>query len=51
MKVKPRHSVKPNREVYHDESSCTERNNIEKENVRPGKGGKRKCSKCKKISG
>jgi len=38
------HSVK--QDVYHDNTACTEGNNIEKENLRPGTGGKRKCVRC-----
>lgn len=44
-KVSPFHSVKQN--VYHDDSTCTEGNNIEKENLRQGTGGKPKCKNCK----
>lgn len=46
-KVSPFHSVKQT--VYHNNSSCTEGNNIEKENLRPGTGGKPLCSRCSKL--
>ena len=42
--VSPYHSTKGT--VYHTNASCTEGNNIEKGNKRPGKGGKRKCKNC-----
>ncbi len=47
-KVSPFHSVK--QAVYHDNKKCTEGNNIEKENLRSGTGGKPKCSHCSKLS-
>ena len=37
-------------DVYHDNTECTEGNNIERENRRPGTGGKRKCDHCKRLS-
>ncbi len=43
----PWHSVKA--DVYHDDTNCNTGNNIEKENVRQGTGGKRKCWECKKL--
>ena len=43
----PWHSVKEwDRKVYHDNTSCTEGNNIEKENMRSGTGGRPKCEHC-----
>ncbi len=50
-KVAPIHSKKPGTKVYHDESTCTERNNIESYNRVSGTGGLRKCSRCREISG
>ena len=32
-----------NSDVYHNDSKCTEGNNIEKRNLQQGTGGKRKC--------
>ncbi len=36
-------------DVYHDNTDCTEGNNIERHNVRPGKGGNRRCKHCKRL--
>ena len=44
-KVAPFHSIKES--VHHDDSSCTEGNNIEKVNRREGTGDKPKCKNCK----
>jgi len=46
-KVSPFYSVKQT--VYHNNNSCTEGNNIEKENLRQGTGGKPLCSRCSKL--
>jgi hypothetical protein len=43
-KVSPFHSIKGT--VHHDNSACTEGNNIERENRRSGTGGKPKCKAC-----
>jgi hypothetical protein len=43
------HSIEVGRAVYHDNSECTERNNIEARNIRAGKGGKRLCSHCERL--
>lgn len=42
------HSIK--RDVHHDNSACTERNNIEVENLRQGTGGKPLCDRCSKLN-
>lgn len=47
-KVAPFHSVKSN--VHHNNSKCTEGNNIERENKREGTGGKPLCSHCKDLN-
>jgi transposase-like protein len=47
-KVAAFHSVKQN--VHHNNNSCTEGNNIEKENLRQGTGGKPLCSHCAKLN-
>ena len=47
-RVSPCHSVKE--PVYHNNSKCTERNNIEPENRREGDGGKRLCDHCKRLN-
>jgi hypothetical protein len=52
MKKAPWHSrllVEPL--VYHDESRCTEGDNIESYNRVAGTGGRPKCDHCKRISG
>lgn len=46
-KVAPFHSIKQT--VHHNNSSCTEGNNIEKENLRQGTGGKPLCQHCAKL--
>jgi len=42
------HSVKQS--VYHDNTKCTEGNNIEKESLRTGTGGKPKCAHCSRLN-
>lgn len=34
--------------VYHNNSKCTEGNNIERRNLRQGTGGRRRCKNCGK---
>lgn len=46
-KVAPFNSKK--RDVYHNNSSCNEGNNIEKENLQQGTGGKKLCATCVKL--
>ena len=41
------HSTKQN--VHHDNTSCTEGNNIEKQYRKEGTGGKPLCQHCKKL--
>jgi hypothetical protein len=51
-KVSPWHSSRDSdRKVYHDETKCTEGNNIEDRYRKQGTGGRPKCEHCKKISG
>lgn len=47
-KKAPWHSVKAS--VYHDDSDCNTGNNIERENLRSGTGGKSKCAECKRLN-
>ena len=47
-KTNPWHSVK--QDVYHNNTECTEGNNIEPENRREGDGGKRLCDHCKSLN-
>ncbi|WP_168732791.1 hypothetical protein [Flavobacterium supellecticarium] len=41
------HSI--HRDVHHNNTSCTEGNNIEKENRREGTGGKPLCKHCERL--
>ena len=41
------HSIKQS--VYHNDTKCTEGNNIETVNKRSGTGGKPLCSHCAKL--
>jgi len=51
MKVPAWHSVRiTDREVYHDNTSCTEGNNIEDKYRRPGTNGRRQCNHCARLS-
>ena len=50
-KVAPWHSTRPNDPaVYHDNTLCTEGNNIEPENKVSGTGGRPKCEHCARLS-
>jgi hypothetical protein len=50
-KVAPFHSKLTNApRVHHDNDSCTEGNNIEKENRVAGTGGRPRCDKCNKLA-
>lgn len=41
------HSKLKETKVYHNDPNCTRGNNIEKENIVSGDGGKRLCKLCK----
>lgn len=43
-------ALKTDRNVHHDNTSCTEGNNIEAKNRRDGTGGYPLCEHCKKLS-
>ncbi len=46
------HSTRPDdKKVHHDETTCTEGNNIESRYRATGTGGYPKCARCKEISG
>jgi hypothetical protein len=47
-KVAAFHSIKQS--VHHNNSKCTEGNNIEKENKREGTGGKPLCKHCADLA-
>ncbi len=50
-KVAPIHSVKQYApQVYHDNSACTERNNIERQYIRQGTGNRRLCEHCADLN-
>jgi hypothetical protein len=50
-RVAPTHSVKPGTaNVHHDNSLCTERNNIEAIYLRQGTGGRRLCEHCERLN-
>lgn len=52
VKAPPWHSrLLWDRPVYHDETRCTEGNNIEPHNRVSGTGGRPKCKRCREISG
>ncbi len=52
MKTTPWHSSRVyDRNVYHDETLCTEGNNIEPKYRVSGTGGRPKCEHCRRISG
>ena len=52
MKKSAWHSKLPtDRRVYHDETNCTEGNNIESRNRVAGTGNRPKCDHCRRISG
>lgn len=49
-KVSPWHSKKPtDKPVHHDNTNCTEGNNIEPANRVPGTGGRPKCHHCEEL--
>lgn len=51
MKTSPWHSVKPNtKNVHHDNTKCTEGNNIERENRREGTAGRPRCEHCQSLN-
>lgn len=47
-KKSPWHSIKA--DVYHNNTNCNTGNNIERENIRLGTGGKRLCNECSRLS-
>ena len=46
-KINPWHSIK--QPVYHNDTDCNTGNNIERENLRYGTGGKPLCSECARL--
>jgi hypothetical protein len=50
VKTSPFHSIKQyTRNVYHNDTLCTEGNNIETENRRPGTAGRPLCDRCASL--
>jgi hypothetical protein len=50
-KVASFHSARPNtRNVYHDNSNCTEGNNIERQYLRSGTAGRPRCEHCNRLA-
>lgn len=47
-KTNPWHSIK--QQKHHNNTKCTEGNNIEPENRRSGTGGKPLCSHCSRLN-
>jgi hypothetical protein len=48
--VAPFHSKLPGTQVYHNNNTCTEGNNIESYNKVPGTGNLRLCSACRDLN-
>ena len=48
--TKPWHSTKEGTEVYHNNTKCTEGNNIETYYRKDGTGNKRLCSRCAELN-
>ena len=46
-KKSPWHSVKQT--IYHNNTDCNTGNNIERENMRQGTGGKSLCEECARL--
>ncbi len=44
----PYHSTK--QDVYHNNTNCNTGNNIEREDLRSGTGGKRLCQECARLN-
>jgi len=47
VRTSPWHSIKQSR--HHNNTGCTEGNNIERENRRSGTGGKPLCAHCDRL--
>jgi hypothetical protein len=51
MKTAPWHSIRQSdRNVYHNNTSCTEGNNIESKYRKPGSDGRPLCQHCARLS-
>lgn len=49
MKTSPWHSIRPGENRHHDNTACTEGNNIEAYYRRSGTGGYPLCAHCTKL--
>ena len=50
-KVTPFHSVKLYvNNVYHDNDKCVDGNNIERQYLRSGTGGRPRCERCNQLA-
>jgi hypothetical protein len=49
-KVPAFHSTRPGETVHHNNSNCTEGNNIEKHYWAAGTGGKPLCKHCERLN-
>lgn len=49
VRTSPWHSIK--QPVHHDNTDCNAGNNIERENLRTGTGGKPRCAECARLDG
>lgn len=48
-KVAPFHSTRPGEDRYHDNSACTEGNNIEQHYWKSGTGNRPLCAHCSRL--
>lgn len=49
-KTSPWHSTEPGRTVYHNNTKCTEGNNIEARYRKAGTAGRRLCTHCARLN-
>ena len=50
MRDEPIYSTESDERVYHNNTKCTKRNNIEMCNMRVGRGGKKLCEECRQLN-
>ena len=49
-KTSPWYSTRPGETVYHNNTECTEGNNIEHRYIKPGAGGRKLCKDCERLN-
>lgn len=49
MKTNPFHSIEPSANVYHDNTSCVDGNNIETKYKRAGTANRPRCTRCSSL--